>query len=573
MLFRSQVKEQLVSLGEAILPVVTMMIEGFRSIVTFISDLPAPLKLATGAMLAFVAASGPIGQIALAVGGLLFVIGKLGEEGRKAKDRQADLTAEFVAAGDPAATMIDRMTALAASIEDVADEAEDATRPVGTFIGSNLALGQAMEKDLLSKFDDLGISMDDVAAAAEGGSDEFQRMERAFIGTNTAGESLRRNFDQLTEAERKVAEGLVSALEAGEITTAEFREMMDIVDETADAFDDNREMLEEQSKAFIQSADSVKLLNSANLDGEKILADFERQGMSYTEQARRIDIITREMTGSVDGFSVEAKRAGIETGTLADELDGAETPIEDVTEGMGLFEATMHNAAEEAKTLREAFEELMGTIVFEGEALNNAQLLMAEFDEVLANLGEKSVPELRQSFFDMATEAAGQLGELHDAGLALGSPEMIGAADAFLADLEAMGAAAGITDEELLRIKTAILEMSGSVIPIELQLQTRYLDDPTGLGEALRGFTPFAEGGIVTRPTMALIGEAGPEAVVPLSSASGASSVGAGGMSGGGSMTVNVNMPPGSDGADVVRALQTYARSHGGVVPILTGQL
>ena len=91
--------------------------------------------------------------------------------------------------------------------------------------------------------------------------------------------------------------------------------------------------------------------------------------------------------------------------------------------------------------------------------------------------------------------------------------------------------------------------------------------------EALRGFTPFAEGGIVTRPTMALIGEAGPEAVVPLSSASGASSVGAGGMSGGGSMTVNVNMPPGSDGADVVRALQTYARSHGGVVPILTGQL
>ena len=29
--------------------------------------------------------------------------------------------------------------------------------------------------------------------------------------------------------------------------------------------------------------------------------------------------------------------------------------------------------------------------------------------------------------------------------------------------------------------------------------------------------TPFAHGGIVTRPTMALLGEAGPEAIVPLS--------------------------------------------------------
>jgi hypothetical protein len=73
----------------------------------------------------------------------------------------------------------------------------------------------------------------------------------------------------------------------------------------------------------------------------------------------------------------------------------------------------------------------------------------------------------------------------------------------------------------------------------------------------------LAEGGIVTGPTLALIGEAGPEAVVPLDRA--------GGMGGG--MNVTVNMPPGSDGADVVAALQRYARAHGGTVPILTGQL
>ncbi len=87
------------------------------------------------------------------------------------------------------------------------------------------------------------------------------------------------------------------------------------------------------------------------------------------------------------------------------------------------------------------------------------------------------------------------------------------------------------------------------------------------IGDAIGGVTGLipglSEGGIVTGPTLALIGEAGPEAVVPLDRAGGI----------GGGMNVTVNMPPGSDGADVVAALQRYARAHGGSVPILTGQL
>ena len=39
---------------------------------------------------------------------------------------------------------------------------------------------------------------------------------------------------------------------------------------------------------------------------------------------------------------------------------------------------------------------------------------------------------------------------------------------------------------------------------------------PKGAGDFLRGIIPMADGGIVTGPQMALIGEAGPEAVIPL---------------------------------------------------------
>jgi len=60
----------------------------------------------------------------------------------------------------------------------------------------------------------------------------------------------------------------------------------------------------------------------------------------------------------------------------------------------------------------------------------------------------------------------------------------------------------------------------------------------------------------VTRPTLALIGEAGPEAVVPLSRG--------GAM---GNVTINVN---GGDPNAVVAALRTYMRQNGSV-PIRVG--
>lgn len=63
----------------------------------------------------------------------------------------------------------------------------------------------------------------------------------------------------------------------------------------------------------------------------------------------------------------------------------------------------------------------------------------------------------------------------------------------------------------------------------------------------------LADGGIVTGPTLAMIGERGPEAVIPLNRASGM------GM-GGANITVNVN---GGDPNAIVRALQQYTRNTG----------
>ena len=75
------------------------------------------------------------------------------------------------------------------------------------------------------------------------------------------------------------------------------------------------------------------------------------------------------------------------------------------------------------------------------------------------------------------------------------------------------------------------------------------------------GIATLASGGIVTQPTLALIGEGGgPEAVIPLSQ------MGNYGNGGGNNVTINVN---GGDPNSIVRALQQYVRQSG-PVPVNT---
>jgi hypothetical protein len=64
----------------------------------------------------------------------------------------------------------------------------------------------------------------------------------------------------------------------------------------------------------------------------------------------------------------------------------------------------------------------------------------------------------------------------------------------------------------------------------------------------------LAAGGIVTGPTLAMIGEAGPEAVIPLDRMSQ--------MGGGTTVNINVN---GGDPQAVVQALRTYMRQNGSI--------
>jgi hypothetical protein len=97
-----------------------------------------------------------------------------------------------------------------------------------------------------------------------------------------------------------------------------------------------------------------------------------------------------------------------------------------------------------------------------------------------------------------------------------------------------------------------------SVITVITRYETQ--GAPPSVGSVAPGRIPaMAEGGIVTGPTLALIGEAGPEAVIPLDRGSGV----------GTTINLTVNAGMGTDGGDVGRqivdALRQYERRNGPV--------
>ena len=96
-----------------------------------------------------------------------------------------------------------------------------------------------------------------------------------------------------------------------------------------------------------------------------------------------------------------------------------------------------------------------------------------------------------------------------------------------------------------------------------------------GLLSGLTGFIPgFAAGGPVSAGSPYIVGETGPELFVPTGSGTIMSNNRLAGLAGGGgTVNVTVNMPAGSNGDDVVRALQDYVRRRGAIpVPVGTAR-
>jgi len=248
-------------------------------------------------------------------------------------------------------------------------------------------------------------------------------------------------------------------------------------------------------------------------DAKKEFADF---GTSVAESIK-----------SAFSFA-DAQIAGAETG--AGFLDGLRSQVKGVTDYAAKIQSLL-----DSNLSQDALAQVLAS---------GAQAGMAIADQLIAG-GQAAIDETN-ALVDSANAAAAKVGlnaaaKWYQAGI----DSATGVVNGLQAELDKL-------TPKLMAKMDAIAAKMKRKVTIDVYVNERFNKIATGLG-----IPAMAEGGIVNKPTLALIGEAGPEAVVPLSK-----------MNAGGGGDVNINVTGGlatsaEIGQAITNALRAYSRSAG----------
>ena len=225
----------------------------------------------------------------------------------------------------------------------------------------------------------------------------------------------------------------------------------------------------------------------------------------------------------------DAQTAGAETG--AGFLDGLRSQVKGVTDYAAKIQSLL-----DSNLSQDALAQVLAS---------GAQAGMAIADQLIAG-GQAAIDETN-ALVDSANAAAAKVG-------------MNAAAKWYQAGIDsATGIVNGLQAEldkltpKLMAKMDAIVAKMKRTVSIDVLVNERVNKIVASVG----GIPAMAAGGIVNKPTLALIGEAGPEAVVPLSK-----------MNAGGGGDVNINVTGGlatsaEIGQAITNALRAYSRSAG----------
>jgi TP901 family phage tail tape measure protein len=475
---------------------------------------------------------------------------------QEAKDRMSLLRKEFADASDPTESMTVRVAELAKKLGDLNKKADKADDSITGFRGSTVLMSELIKRDVTKQFSDLNLEMTTLVPLIHEGTDKFHELGDQTKNLVRDEDAFVKKLKEADAAILGVTYRLAEQIEAGEITTKQAREIMIAIDETADAFDDYTKAIERQAEAYLTSDEGIiNVTNALGLMGAELL-DAAGDTMTYTQAQKEIDkalqVTDDAINGNIGqwlGYGTQAKEIVVpvseEVAESQEEIEArlkeTEEALEAVREQFDLIVQSMRASIDSAYAYDLAMLEVKDAV----DGMKNAMIVLAD-EEATLDEKTKAVTTaslgLAESFGDVAeamvgTSEAEILDQFQELGDYLNEFKDTLPEDEF----ERLNKQLAITQQ-------AALDMHGTQIMIDLEIGGTY--DPTMLNflESVQnmggidnfassvagwlGATPMATGGIVTQPTLSLIGEAGPEAVVPLDKM--------GGM--GGTTVVNVNV-------------------------------
>jgi TP901 family phage tail tape measure protein len=407
------VKATLITLGEQVIPVVVPMIQKLAEWIGRAADwfdqLSPFMKKTIVVVAGLAAALGPllmvVGMVASGVAALIPIVAGVGaalaaaalpitavvaagalltawfissrKEAAEARDRQEELTAAFAAEGNEATLLVGRLDSVIERHIALKGATEEVTARIEAFKGSSVLLGLALEREVGTAMEGLGLTGEQLESALQGGTDEFQRLEgmaaRMAVTTDRDLIKALRNADSEIN---DVTSALADQFAAGEINRSQLRRMLDALDETADAYDDHHEQLDKDAKKTLENADKQREL--AEILSTSVVENTIAAARESGNYAYALDSLTRRAENAVAGEEAraaalaesEARQAGFvtmlvdssrETGAYTTATEEAAVVVYDaaaavalVNENLEAGKGPMGQAAEDWNALTEA---------------------------------------------------------------------------------------------------------------------------------------------------------------------------------------------------------------------------
>ena len=515
--------------------------------------------------------------VALVALPLFFWWKSVSEAAADARERQREITDEMIAAGDPASTLVSRLEELNAQYREMVPATEEAETAIGEFIGANTLLSELLDKNVATAFSQLAMDQEKLDEALRSGADEFEDIEKMAKSYAITDEALIQVLKEQEGAVGAVTEALAEEFRAGKITREELGKILDALDETADAWDDHHKALEEDAKELINNAtqqaiwvealgaEAIALIENAKETGnytEAVEALVEAQEKKNEEVAQSIKDEEEAFQALNDHSVAELNRVrviGLHNDALEEQAaaqaelelaaEEAEEALEKEQERFEEFVDSIRNAFDPIFSLEEAQDNLHTSIVDFADALIASETgLQGYSEEAIA---------ARAANRDMLDELANVAATLRETNTPMSESiaEFEKWRDQIL--LAALDAGATVTELEEL---SAQLDILGAISDFSIDIKVNQLFEQFGLeGSGLTatqgsqminhlaatgmlagdGMFAGATGAIVRKPVLSLIGESGPEAVVPLNQAAGASPLGS---MGGDTTVINVKV-------------------------------
>lgn len=370
----AEFKDLQVTIGQALAPAFGQLVSIAGGALDAFSALPSSVQsfIAVGAIgvAGFAAMSNAIQNLGVtaktanlylagitaAVVGVSLLYNALTAEAKRAEERQKALNDALIEANDPAATLATRVKELVTEYQRMNPATEEAEEGVDGLAGA-LGFTQTQLGPLTNALLKTGLSVLDITKAVEGGTDAFQELEgdlkQVLFGGVELSDVLDRvqaTIDDTLGASHPLAASLKEVAASGTLTSQEFLKLIDGLDETADAFDDQREANEKSNKALF--------------DNEKVVTGFAQiLGEDLYNSLLATSLATAEAEGNSFGYTyaleqIEAEILRVTESERArwEEMDLAARAAEDAERAQASYDEELKIAEERLDNAKEALD-------------------------------------------------------------------------------------------------------------------------------------------------------------------------------------------------------------------------